>query len=98
MKYLRALIEARRWADRPENKALLAAIIAKYLKSDLATEMQSVELAVGPNGGVAKDARFDIEGFRTTLRLRAEFLGQAQPADPNKYLDLSLYERALAGL
>jgi hypothetical protein len=55
-------------------------------------------LAVGPNGGLAKDARFDIEGFRTTLRLRAEFLGQAQPADPNKYLDLSLYERALAGL
>jgi ABC-type nitrate/sulfonate/bicarbonate transport system substrate-binding protein len=98
VKYLRALIEARRWADRPENKAQLAAIIAKYLKSDLATETQSVELAVGPNGGLAKDARFDIEGFRTTLRLRAEFLGQAQPADPNKYLDLSLYERALAGL
>jgi ABC-type nitrate/sulfonate/bicarbonate transport system substrate-binding protein len=98
VKYLRAVIEARRWADRPENKTQLVAMIAKYLKSDPAVEMQSVQLAVGPNGGLAQDARFDIEGFRTTLRLRAEFVGQATPADPNKYLDLSVYERALAGL
>jgi ABC-type nitrate/sulfonate/bicarbonate transport system substrate-binding protein len=98
VKYLRAIVEARRWADRPENKAQLANMIAKYLKSDVAIETKAVELALGANGALAKDARFDIEGFRTTLRLRAEFVGQAAPADPNKYLDLSLYERALAGL
>jgi ABC-type nitrate/sulfonate/bicarbonate transport system substrate-binding protein len=98
VKYLRALIEARRWADRPENRAELASIVAKYLNSDLAIEAQSVELALGTNGGLAKDARFDIEGFRTTLRLRAEFVGQLAPAEPGKYLDISLYERALEGL
>jgi ABC-type nitrate/sulfonate/bicarbonate transport system substrate-binding protein len=95
VKYLRAIIEARRWADDPSNKSELAQIIAKELKSDLAVEMKSVELAVGPNGGLSKDARFDMEGFRTTLQLRAEFVGQPQAAQPEKYLDLSFYERAL---
>jgi L-asparaginase len=44
--------------------------------------------------GLSKDARFDMEGFRTTLQLRAEFVGQPQAAQPDKYLDLSFYERA----
>lgn len=95
VKYLRAIIDARRWADDPANKIELAQIIAKELKSDPAVEMKSVELAVGPNGGLFKDARFDMKGFRTTLQLRAEFVGQAQAAQPDKYLDLSFYERAL---
>ena len=95
VKYLRAVIEARRWAEEPANKKELAEILAKYLKSDTAVEIKSVELAVGPNGGLAKDARFDMEGFRTTLRLRAEFTGQTQAAEPSKYLDFSYYERAI---
>jgi hypothetical protein len=74
----------------------LAQIIAKYLKSDLNVELKSVELAVGPNGGLAKDARFNMDGFRTTLQLRADFTGQAQPSNPDKYLDLSFYDRAMA--
>ena len=98
VKYLRAIIEARRWADQPENRKELVAMIAKYLKSDPAVEEKAVELVFGANGGLAKDARFDLEGFRTTLRLRAEFVGQPAPADAGRYLDLSLYERALAGL
>ena len=95
VKYLRSIIQARRWAGDPANKAELAEIIAKYLKSDIATEKKSVDLAVGAHGGLANDARFDMQGFRTTLQLRAEFVGQAQASLPDKYLDLSFYERAL---
>jgi hypothetical protein len=57
---------------------------------------------VGPEsaGGFAKDARFDVEGFKSTLKLRAEIEGQwaGTPPPPEKYIDLSYYERALAGL
>jgi len=57
-----------------------------------------VEAAVGSNGGLARDAQFDMEGFKNTLRLRAEFEGgDANPA-PDKYLDLSYYQQALSSL
>jgi|SRR5665213_521610 len=95
VKYLRAIIQARRLAGDTANKKELAEIIAKYLKSNLATELKSVELAVGPNGGLANDARFDMKGFSTTLQLRADFVGQAQASSPERYLDLSFYDRAL---
>ena len=53
---------------------------------------------MGASGGLAKDARLDMEGFKTTLRLRAEMVGgDANPA-PEKYLDLSYYQRALSAL
>lgn len=42
----------------------------------------SYDAAVGAGGGTAKDARFDLEGFKNTLKLRAEIEG----------------DRALAGL
>jgi hypothetical protein len=45
----------------------------------------------------AKDARFDMAGFKNTLRLRAEMAGGDRDAQPEKYIDLSYYERALAG-
>ena len=40
------------------------------------------------------------EGFRNVLRLRADMLGTwgGKPPAPEKYLDLSYYDRALKGL
>ena len=48
----------------------------------------------------AVDARVDMEGFRNVLRLRADMLGTwgGKPPAPDKYLDLSYYDRALKGL
>ena len=45
-------------------------------------------------------ARLDMDGSRKVLKLRAEIEGQwgGTPPSPEKYLDLSYYERALAGL
>jgi ABC-type nitrate/sulfonate/bicarbonate transport system substrate-binding protein len=98
VRYLRAMIEAYRWAWDPANHAEAAAIVAKAIDVDADVAASSVEAAVGPHGGLAKDARLDMVGFANTLRLRAEMMGGARDADPQKYLDLSYYQRALAGL
>jgi hypothetical protein len=49
---------------------------------------------------MAKDAKFDMAGFRNVLKLRAEIEGQwgGNPPPPEKYLDLSYYDRAIASL
>jgi len=98
VQYLRASIEAYRWAAEPANRAEVTAIVAKYLNVDSEIASESVEAALGSEGGVAKDARLDMAGFANTLKLRAELMGGDRSADPQKYLDLSYYQRALAGL
>ena len=41
-----------------------------------------------------------MAGFNNTLKLRAEIEGQwgGNPPAPNKYIDLSYYDRAVAGI
>jgi ABC-type nitrate/sulfonate/bicarbonate transport system substrate-binding protein len=95
-KYLEAAIEGYRWGASPSNRAEAAAMVAKHLKLDPAIAAQSLETIL--SGGLAQDARFDMEGFKTTLKLRAEFAGGDASADPARYLDLSYYQRALAAL
>ena len=57
-------------------------------------------MATDPVEGMAKDAKFDMEGFKNTLKLRAEIEGQwgGKPPSPEKYIDLSYYDRAMAGI
>jgi hypothetical protein len=43
------------------------------------------------------DGAMDMQGVRNVLKLRADFEG-GTPAAPEKYLDLSYYQKALAGL
>lgn len=54
--------------------------------------------AMVQNGGYAKDAAFDVEGFKKTLQLRAEIEAGGNGAAPaaEKYYDLSYYRMALA--
>ncbi len=96
VKYLQAVIEGLRWGSDPAHKAEVIGIVAKYLKFDPDIAAGAVEAAVGAQGGVAKDAHLDMEGFRNTLKLRAEMAGGDPDAKPEKYLDLSYYQRALA--
>ena len=63
--------------------------------ADIAAEM--ISAATDPVFGLAKDAAFDLEGFKTVLRLRADFEGRTA-APPERYFDLSFHRRALAGL
>jgi len=61
---------------------------------------RAYEIAADPAEGLSKDARLDIDGFKNVLRLRASMQGQwgGNPPPPERYLDLSYYTKAMAGL
>jgi len=100
VRYLAAYIEAQRWLMAPANKQKVIELMMKESKipADVAQETYAV-LIEGP-GGYAADARFDLDGFKNVLKLRAEIEGQwgGTPPAPEKYVDLSFYDEALAGL
>lgn len=98
-RYIQANIEGIRWALNPANRAALTAVVAGRLKLPPDVVAESLKLA-DDQKGFATDARFDLEGFRNVLKLRADMLGTwgGKPPAPEKYLDLSYYDRALKGL
>jgi hypothetical protein len=74
-------------------------IVELVMKESNLTEAASVWYeAMLQNGGYAKDAAFDVEGFKKTLQLRAETESGENGAAPaaEKYYDLSYYRTALA--
>jgi ABC-type nitrate/sulfonate/bicarbonate transport system substrate-binding protein len=95
--YLAAYIEGLRWSLDPANASQAVALYADRLAlpHDFATEVYAS--AVDPLEGLVPDAALDIVGLTTVLELRAEF-NDTVPATPDKYVDLSYYRRALAGL
>jgi ABC-type nitrate/sulfonate/bicarbonate transport system substrate-binding protein len=99
-KYLQAYIEGVRWTLDPQNKEQAIRLLIDRLKlaEDVATQAYAV--ATDPVEGFARDAALDLEGFRNVLKLRATHLGTwggVAPA-PEKYIDLSYYQKAFAGL
>jgi ABC-type nitrate/sulfonate/bicarbonate transport system substrate-binding protein len=97
VKYLQAYIEGVRFALDPANKAAATEILARRLElaPDIAAAVYDV--VTDKQEGFATDGRFDLEGFKNVLQLRAEYEG-GTPAAPEKYLDLSYYQQALKGL
>lgn len=96
VRYLQAYIEGLRWGLNPANKAEAIKLYVDALKVPQDVAETTYTKAVDPAEGLAKDAKFDMEGFRNVLKLRAAFAGVA-PNAPEKYLDLSYYENAMAG-
>jgi ABC-type nitrate/sulfonate/bicarbonate transport system substrate-binding protein len=96
-RYIAGLIEGTRWATSPANKDAAVRILAERLKVSTDTAAQTWQLMTDPKFGIAKDARFDMEGFRNVLALRAEIEGDwgGKPPAAERYYDLSYYERAL---
>ena len=64
----------------------MAAELVKRLKLDPKVAEQTVEQLVVPGFGLAPDARFDMEGFRTVLALRAA--RDVEYADTNQLDDI----------
>ena len=100
VRYIKAYVEGRRWIFDPANKAEAIQLLADRLRLAPAVAARTYALATDPVEGIAKDAKFDMAGFRNVLKLRAEIEGQwgGTPPPPEKYLDLSYYDKALAGL
>ncbi|MBZ5527280.1 MAG: ABC transporter substrate-binding protein [Acidobacteriia bacterium] len=98
--YLAACIEAQRWLMNPSNKQQVIAMLMQeaHLPADIAAETYQIE--VSSPGGWSPDARFDLDGFRNVLKLRAEIEGSwgGQPPAVEKYYDPSYYQQALANL
>lgn len=99
-RYLAAYIESVRITRDPAHRDEVVSVIASRLKQDPKTAAQAYGALMEPNFGLAPDARFDMEGFKAVLALRAEMEGQwgGHPPSPAKYLDLGYYERAKAQL
>jgi ABC-type nitrate/sulfonate/bicarbonate transport system substrate-binding protein len=96
-RYLAAYIEGCRAAQDPSQRALALQVLARELKlTPKVAELTYTELTT-PGSGLAKDCAFDMKGFRNVLALRAEIEGQwgGQAPDPARFIDLSLYNRAL---
>jgi len=100
VRYLQAYVEGLRWSLDPANKLPVTELLGKRLFLDKELAAKTYPLATDPANGIVKDAKIDLEGFRNVLKLRAAHLGTwgGTPPAPEKYLDLSYYQKALAGL
>ena len=94
VKYLQGYIEGLRWMLDPKNKVEAVALLVERLKlpEDVAAQAYDATLK-----GFNRDGALDMEGLQNVLKLRAQFEG-GTPAAPEKYIDLSYYQKALAGL
>ena len=75
----------------------MLAVLKRELKlDDRLTELTYRELML-PGSGLSKDCALDMQGFKNVLALRADIEGQwgGQAPAPEKFLDLSYFERAL---
>ena len=95
-RYIAGFIEGTRWVLDPRNRDAAAKLLGDRLKLSPEVARRSLELMSDPKFGFAPDARFDMQGFRNVLALRAEIEGSwgGTPPPPERYVDLSYYERA----
>jgi ABC-type nitrate/sulfonate/bicarbonate transport system substrate-binding protein len=96
-RYLAAYVEALRFVRDPANRTDNVAILVDKLKLSAKEAERTYELLMDPRFGFTPDAAFDREGFKNMLALRAEIErkpGTAVPP-PERYVDLSYYERAM---
>ncbi|WP_348932375.1 ABC transporter substrate-binding protein [Aquabacter sp. CN5-332] len=97
VRYLQAYIEGLRWGLDPANAEETTTLLADGLKLPPDVAAAGYAIVADPKTGLTKDAAFDIEGFKNVLKLRTDWTGQ--PTGPvETYVDLSYYQKALAGL
>jgi ABC-type nitrate/sulfonate/bicarbonate transport system substrate-binding protein len=97
VKYLQAYVEGLRWGLDPKNKDAVTALLAERLKLTPEIAAECYALVTDPANGLAKDGKFDMDGLKNILKLRAQFEG-GTPSPPEQYVDFSYYQKALAGL
>lgn len=94
VKYLQAYVEGWRWCFDPKNKAEAIALLSERLKLPTDVAQSAYE---STKSDFDHEGAINMEGVKNVLKLRAEFEG-GTPAAPDKYLDLSYYQKALARL
>ncbi len=96
-RFLSAYIEGQRYAMNPANRAEVVALLVSRFKLAPNVAEGTYAALTTPGSGLAPDARLSLDGFRNVLAIRAEMenMWGGTPPAPDKYLDLSYYERAL---
>ena len=99
-RYIAGLIEGYRWVLTPANKDAAVSLLAERLKVSRDTAERAYQMMTDPKFGFTPDGRFDMAGFRNVLALRAEIEGSwgGRAPPPDRYVDLSYYNRALKRL
>ena len=98
-RFIAAYVESLRWAMQPANREEATGMLMEKLKLSRHVAERTYRMLADPSRGFTPDAKFDREGFANMLALRAEMESRGAPAPkPEKYFDLSYYERALARL
>jgi ABC-type nitrate/sulfonate/bicarbonate transport system substrate-binding protein len=97
VRYIAAHIEAQRWIMNPANKDKVIDLVSQQAKLSRDLAGGIYEADTGPNG-LAKDAAIDAARFSNVLRFRAEVEGSwgGKAPAPDRYYDVSYYEKALA--
>jgi ABC-type nitrate/sulfonate/bicarbonate transport system substrate-binding protein len=96
-RYLAAYVQAVRWIRDRNNRSEAVALLVEKLKLDRKIAERTYDLLVVPSSGFTPDGRFDVEGFRNMLALRAEIerKPETEAAAPERYVDLRYYEGAM---
>jgi ABC-type nitrate/sulfonate/bicarbonate transport system substrate-binding protein len=96
-RYLAAYVEAVRWIRDRANRAEAIDLLIDKLKLDRKIAERTYDLLVVPASGFTPDARFDVEGFKNMLALRAEIerKPETEAAPPERYVDLHYYDAAM---
>jgi ABC-type nitrate/sulfonate/bicarbonate transport system substrate-binding protein len=95
-KYLAAYIQSVRWIRDTAHRAEAVDLMVDKLKLDRAIAEQTYDLLIDPVSGFTPDAKFDVEGFRNMLALRAEIERKpgTEAIAPERYVDLHYYDAA----
>jgi ABC-type nitrate/sulfonate/bicarbonate transport system substrate-binding protein len=93
-RYLAAYVESLRWIRDRANRSEAVALLVSEQKLPQEIAERTYDQLLDPAFGFTPDAKFDMEGFRNMMALRAEVEGKTTAA-PERYLDFSYYDRAM---
>jgi len=96
-RYLAAYVQAVRWIRDRNNRGEAIDLLIEKLKLNRNIAERTYDLLVVPSSGFTPDARFDVEGFRNMLALRAEIARkpETEATPPERYVDLHYYDGAM---
>jgi ABC-type nitrate/sulfonate/bicarbonate transport system substrate-binding protein len=96
-RYLAAYVEAVRFIRDRNNRTEAVDLLIEKLKIERKIAERTYDLLVVPATGFTPDAKFDVEGFRNMLALRAEIerKSETEAVAPERYVDLHYYDDAM---
>ena len=96
-KYLAGYVESLRWIRDTANRTTAVDLLVDKLKLQRGIAERTYDLLIDPVSGFTPDAKFDVEGFRNMLALRAEIERKAETeaVSPERYVDLHYYDAAM---